>query len=301
MRAHDSRRGAWVPGLILGPGSIRAPPRAPECRAMTAVRLSAIAFAALALLPATASAATVTVTGDDGNPLAINTSAPTAIRQMDVSYAVTFDGTDGAYHKTAALGPDGVARLLGYLVLPEERDRQHQPLRRLPRQRQLRRRRADLHQQACTAGAKEQRFLYSISAGTAITPPDGVVLTRQPNSFSTITHKVPVALNPGGARLRGQVRPRRRDRPRRRHLRPLERRVHGPQHRPRRRPLHRARPVRDGRPHQERRLLHAVERPDQLRRSRRRSTSPRGLPGPGRPELQAARHAARPLRPRQAA
>ena len=40
---------------------------------MTAVRISAIALAALALLPATASAATVTVTGDDGNPLAINT------------------------------------------------------------------------------------------------------------------------------------------------------------------------------------------------------------------------------------
>ena len=50
---------------------------------MKAVRLTAVAFAALALLPATASAATVTVTGDDGNPLAINTDASTAIRQLE--------------------------------------------------------------------------------------------------------------------------------------------------------------------------------------------------------------------------
>jgi len=70
---------------------------------MTAVRLSAIAFAALALLPATASAATVTVTGDDGNALPINTSAPTSIRQMGVTYTATFDSTDGAFHKT--VGP----------------------------------------------------------------------------------------------------------------------------------------------------------------------------------------------------
>ena len=52
---------------------------------MTAVRTSAIALAALALLPATASAASVTVTGDDGNPLAINTSSPTAIRNWTSS------------------------------------------------------------------------------------------------------------------------------------------------------------------------------------------------------------------------
>ena len=74
---------------------------------------------------------------------------------------------------------------------------------------------------ACTAGAKEQRFLYAIGAGTAITPPDGVVLTRQANSFSTITHKVPVALNPGGLSYEVKYATRRRDRPRRRHLRPV--------------------------------------------------------------------------------
>jgi len=165
---------------------------------MTAVRLSAIAFAALALLPATASAATVTVTGDDGNALPINTSAPTAIRQLEVQYAVTFAASDGAYHKTTVIGPDGNAASSGSSCYPKS------AIGNVSRY-------ADYKgngnyavvvqtytNSACTAGAKEARFLYSVGAGTAISPPSGIVLTRQPNSFSTITHKVPVALNPGG-------------------------------------------------------------------------------------------------------
>ena len=52
---------------------------------MTARRTLLATISALALLPATASAATVTVTGDDGNPLAINTAAPTANRCVSVT------------------------------------------------------------------------------------------------------------------------------------------------------------------------------------------------------------------------
>jgi hypothetical protein len=165
---------------------------------MTAVRLSAIAFAALALLPATASAATVTVTGDDGNALPINTSAPTSIRQMGVTYTATFASTDGAYHKTVTLGPDGVPAssatscysksAIGSINRPV--DYKGNGTYTVVVQ--------TFTNSACTAGAKEQRFLYAIGAGTAITPPDGVKPNRQPNSFSSIVYKVPVALNPGG-------------------------------------------------------------------------------------------------------
>ena len=165
---------------------------------MKAVPLTAVALAALALLPATASAATVTVTGDDGNPLAINTSAPTGIRQLDVQYAVTFDGADQAYHKTTVVGPDGAVASSGSSCFPKS------AITNISRYVEYRGNGAyavlvqTFTNSACTAGAKESRFLFSIGAGTAITPPGGVVLTRQPNSFSTITHKVPVALNPGG-------------------------------------------------------------------------------------------------------
>jgi hypothetical protein len=165
---------------------------------MTAVRTSAIALAALALLPATASAASVTVTGDDGNPLAINASSPTAIRNMDVQYGVSFGASDPAYHKTTVVGPDGAVASSGSSCYPKSA---------IPNVSRYADYRGNgnyavvvqtFTNSACTAGAKETRFLYSISAGTAITPPSGLVLTRQANSFSTITHKVPVALNPGG-------------------------------------------------------------------------------------------------------
>jgi len=166
-------------------------------RGMTAVRISAIAFAALALLPASASAAGVTISGDDGNPLAINTTAPTPIRNLDVSYGVTFGSSDPAYHKTTVLGPDGAAASSGSSCYPKS------AITNVSRHADYRGNGTyavvvqTFTNSACTAGAKEQRFLYSVNAGTAITPPTGIVLTRLPNSFSTITHKVPVALNPG--------------------------------------------------------------------------------------------------------
>ena len=166
---------------------------------MKAVRLSAVAFAALALLPASASAASVTVTGDDGNPLEINTSAPTAIRQLDVQYAVTFAASDQAYHKTTVVGPDGAVASSGSSCYPKS------AITNVSRYVDYRGNGdyavvvQTFTNSACTAGAKEGRYLFSINAGTSITPPGGIVLTRQPNSFSTITHKVPVALNPGGS------------------------------------------------------------------------------------------------------
>jgi hypothetical protein len=165
---------------------------------MKAVRLTAVAFAALALLPAAASAATVTVTGDDGNPLAINTDASTGIRQLDVQYAVTFGASDQAYHRTTVVGPDGAVASSGSSCYPKS------AITNVSRYVEYRGNGdyavvvQTFTNSACTAGAKEGRYLFSIGAGTAITPPGGIVLTRQPNSFSTITHKVPVALNPGG-------------------------------------------------------------------------------------------------------
>jgi hypothetical protein len=111
---------------------------------------------------------------------------------------VTFDASDGAYHKTTVIGPDGNAASPGSSCFPKS------AIGNVSRY-------ADYKgngdyavvvqtytNSACTAGVKEARFLYSVGAGTAISPPAGIVLTRLKNSFSTITHKVPVALNPGG-------------------------------------------------------------------------------------------------------
>ena len=164
---------------------------------MTAVRASAVALAALALLPATASAATVTITGDDGNPVAINTSAPTSVRNVDVKVDLTVAESEATYYTSQVFGPDGVATSAASSC----RQTKFGPtwtnyadyrgngtytvvLKSFP-------------SSSCATASREQRYLYAIAAGTAITPPNGIVLTRTPNSFSTIVHKVPVALNPG--------------------------------------------------------------------------------------------------------
>jgi hypothetical protein len=46
-------------------------------------------------------------------------------------------------------------------------------------------------------GAKTTVYQVAINAGVALTPPGGPVLTRQPNDFTAIDDRVPIALNPG--------------------------------------------------------------------------------------------------------
>ena len=57
---------------------------------MSSRQILLIALAASALVPASAAAApTVTVTGDDGNPVGLNAAAPTTIRNIDPDVDVT--------------------------------------------------------------------------------------------------------------------------------------------------------------------------------------------------------------------
>jgi hypothetical protein len=164
---------------------------------MKAVRVSAIAFAALALLPATASAATVTITGDDGNPVPVNTTAATAVRTVDVKYDVTFGAADAAYHRTTVVGPDGTPASSGSNCYPKS------AITNLGRYVDYKGNGnyavvvTTATNDTCTAGVKETRFLFSINASTAITAPGKTLMMRQKNSYSTITHQIPVALNPG--------------------------------------------------------------------------------------------------------
>ena len=167
---------------------------------MNAPRAVLASLTLLALLPASASAATATVTGDDGNPVAINTTAPTPIRNMSVRYSATMGASDAAYHKTVVLGPDGAAASSGTSCYPKSA---------IPTIDRI----ADFRgngtytvvvstytNNACTAGGKEQRFLYAINAGTAVTAPAApYLLTRQKGSFTSITHRFGVALNPGAS------------------------------------------------------------------------------------------------------
>ena len=155
------------------------------------------ATALLLLLPATASAATATVTGDDGNPVALNPAGPITIRNMDVEADVVVGAAEAAYYTTQTFGPDGIAAS----TLSPCRQTKYGPdwtnytdyrgngtytvVVRF------------FSTSACSTATKEQRFQWITSAGLGITPPSGAKLTRQPNSYSSITYHVPISLNPG--------------------------------------------------------------------------------------------------------
>jgi len=159
-----------------------------------------LALALSALAPATAHAIpTVTVTGDDGNPVTLNDTTPTGIRQMNVTATVTVPNGDAAYYTTQVLDPAGA------------------PASTLSSCRQGRGgssqdnfadyrgngtysvvvRYFGNRDSNCSGMAREARFQYTIGAGTSVTPPPGRLLTRAANSLSTITHEIGVALNPG--------------------------------------------------------------------------------------------------------
>jgi hypothetical protein len=160
-----------------------------------------LAAALLMLLPASALAApSATVTGDDGNPRALNESEPTSIRNMDVEADVSVPATDSTYYSTQVFDPSGVA--VSSLANCYES-------RFSPSSRNF----ADYHgngtysvllryypssNSTCAGAARvEHVFKYTINAGTAITGPPGRLLTRAPNSFATNPYQLPVALNPG--------------------------------------------------------------------------------------------------------
>jgi len=162
----------------------------------------AVAVAVCALLPASASAApTATVTGDDGNPLPLNASAPTGIRNMDVQADVNVPTSDTAYYTSQVFDQGGIAAS----SLSSCRSTRFSPtaksvasyrgngtytvlVRYFPSS-----------DSSCTRAASEHRFQYVINAGTAVTGPLGRLLTRAKNAFLTNTHQLPVALNPGAS------------------------------------------------------------------------------------------------------
>lgn len=160
-----------------------------------------IVLAATALTaagPAAAQAATVTVTGDDGNPVAINPAAPPTIRNMDVQAVTNVTAADGPYYRAQVIGPDGVAASSpGICARPATLNSttSFADYRGNGTYRVVVRRYTD---SACnTPTGAPAEFPYTIGAGVAIGQPQGWLLSRQPNSVSPNTHSFGFNQNPG--------------------------------------------------------------------------------------------------------
>jgi hypothetical protein len=141
--------------------------------------------------PAVAGAATVTVTGDDGNPITLAPGAQANIRHMDPDVAVALGGTERAYSATIN-GPVAAAAspvTCRSFSSGGSIDYQGNGAYTISV--------TTYTNTACTAGAQQATYLFAINAGAPLTPPSGPVLTREPNNFAPIRYAVPVSLNPG--------------------------------------------------------------------------------------------------------
>jgi hypothetical protein len=144
-----------------------------------------------------AQAATVTVTGDDGNPVGIAQGAPTAIRNMSPNVQLAFPPAAARYSSTVT-GPDGTA------VSPPQSCYSTSPSTRYVDFRGngsytvtiTNFAQADT---ACKTATSTETYVFTIGSGVTLTPPAGPFLIRAPNSFVTNRLALPVALNPGAS------------------------------------------------------------------------------------------------------
>lgn len=144
-----------------------------------------------------ADAANLTVTGDDGNPVAIAQNVPATIRNMSPSIGVGFaPGADTKYSVTFA-GPDGVAAATTATCFTTK----------VPINRSLDYRgngtytvtvtnyaKADTN---CAKPTSTETYPVVIGGSVAVGAPAGRHLIRKANSYSTNTLQLPVQLNPG--------------------------------------------------------------------------------------------------------
>jgi hypothetical protein len=164
-------------------------------------KLVLIALLAGALAPASAVAApTVTVTGDDANPAALNMTTPIGLRNMDITVAISVPSGDPATYWTAQVfGPDGAPATPLSSCLPKASSNTASAsveyrgnglysviVRYYP-----------ASDSNCDGTAPIRRFQYTIGAGTAVTAPPTKLRTRPANSFSLNRHPLGVTLNPG--------------------------------------------------------------------------------------------------------
>jgi hypothetical protein len=150
-------------------------------------------LAAALAAPGVAQAATATVTFDDGQPRSL--AAPVTTRVMTPTVEVVEDGNRFDW-QVSILGPDGVrvASPSCWSTLSDDTSRPNYRgngtytvvVERFP------------NGTSCTSGTPSiQRFRYAVAAGVSFQPPPAVLPTRQPGSFSTITHELGFNGNPG--------------------------------------------------------------------------------------------------------
>ena len=169
---------------------------------MTFRKILLAALGCAALTPATASAAiTAQVTGDAGSPVALSAGgAAVAIRNMDVqALSHVDDAADARSFKTTVTDGAGVGAStpspcwISRFSADDKRfvDYHGNGTYKLTL--------TTFSDNDCKSNAKQYTYLWTVGAGVGLGQPAGAFLTRQPNSFSTITQAIDFAGNPGAS------------------------------------------------------------------------------------------------------
>lgn len=163
-------------------------------------RTLAAAIATMALIiPASADAATVTVTGDDGNPVALAPNVPGALRNINVNVALDVPANEAKSWKWAVVGPAGttatsistdncwtsIRKDSGRIVYAGNGGYS-----------------LNLYAYStdrCTGTPTTISYGWTVNAGVALGQPGGALLLRPQNSLSSITHLIDFAGNPGAS------------------------------------------------------------------------------------------------------
>lgn len=168
----------------------------PAVRRHRGLTLAAALTALAAATPAAADAATVTVTGDNGNPVAVPAGAPPVIRNMRPEVGVAFPPGEGRYTLAVTTGAGTAASrgtdcspraLLGpYNVDYAGNGPYTVTVTNFAAE--------DF---TCATPLSTERYVFGIVAGTLLEQPKLPFLLREPGSFSTNVLGLRLLLNPG--------------------------------------------------------------------------------------------------------
>jgi len=155
------------------------------------IAAAAAALVASVVAAAPATAATVTVTGDDGNPVTLAPGVPASIRNMHVEVGVALAGTEKSYALSVAgpVAPAASPRTCSSGSVPLSIDYQGNGAYTATV--------TTYTDISCKAGAKPATYSFTVNASTALAAPTGNFLTRKPDDYGAIEYQVPISLNPG--------------------------------------------------------------------------------------------------------
>lgn len=144
---------------------------------------------------AAAHAATVAVTGDDGNPIALAQGTPLSIRNMSPTVGIAFASKDGRFSATVT-GPDGIPVSNSLSCYLNDAFTRYVDFRGNGNYTVTVKNYAKTDTNCATATSTET-YVFAINSSVAVGAPSGPFMRRAPNTYTTNTLTLPVALNPG--------------------------------------------------------------------------------------------------------